>query len=276
MREKVATILFIIVFAFIAVFFGQVFWKLFIQPNTQFSTSAASAFFGAFLAFLFIRLGDFFKSYSDRITKGHSALVKAEYLLNSLLSELDDNIYVIETFEKLYENNVKSNEDSHVFLWANRLTPVKGLDEVLIDLLNIDLINELFTLNVDLRKLNASMETINGAYKESKDALISKVVDPSNYLENLTRIRKDLHHIKKFFSASITETARALSAVRVLSAKRPLIGYLLIKLPSYRYNRRFKAKREAELKTLLREMKEIKESSKARIYTILEADRRNE
>jgi hypothetical protein len=190
-----------------------------------------------------------------------------------LLGELDDNVYVIETFEELYDNNVKNQEHSRVFVWANRLTPVKVLDDLLIDLLNIDLINELFTLNVDLRKLNESMETINGAYKESKDALISKTIDAENYIENLTRIHKNLLEIKKFFLDSISETARALSAVRVLAKNRPLIGYLLKRLPSYKYGRKFKAKRENELKTLRREMNEIKKDSKSRIDAILEGGR---
>lgn len=150
---------------------------------------------------------------------------------------------------------------------------MKVLDDLLIDLLNIDLINELFTLNVDLRKLNESMETINGAYKESKDALISKTIDAENYIENLTRIRKNLLEIKKFFLASISETARALSAVRILAKNRPLIGYLLKRLPSYKYGRKFKAKRENELKTLLQEMNEIKKDSRSRIDAILEGSR---
>lgn len=273
MREKVSAILFLVILVFVAVFCWQVFNKLFIQTSTQFSNTAVAAFFGAFLAFLFIRIGEFFKSFSERINKGHNALTKAEYLLNSLLGELDDNVYVIETFEELYDNNVKNQEHSRVFVWANRLTPVKVLDDLLIDLLNIDLINELFTLNVDLRKLNESMETINGAYKESKDALISKTIDAENYIENLTRIRKNLLEIKKFFLASISETARALSAVRILAKNRPLIGYLLKRLPSYKYGRKFKAKRENELKTLLQEMNEIKKDSRSRIDAILEGSR---
>lgn len=117
MREKVSAILFLVILVFVAVFCWQVFNKLFIQTSTQFSNTAVAAFFGAFLAFLFIRIGEFFKSFSERINKGHNALTKAEYLLNSLLGELDDNVYVIETFEELYDNNVKNQEHSR-FLYG--------------------------------------------------------------------------------------------------------------------------------------------------------------
>jgi hypothetical protein len=232
-----------------------------------------AAFFGAFLAFLFIRVGEFFKSYSDRINKGHNALIKVEHLLNSLLDELDGNVYVIETFEGLYDKSVKNQQQSRVFVWANRLTPVKILDDLLIDLLNIDLINELFMLNVRLRKLNDTIETINGAYKESKDLLISKTIDPENYKENLSRIHESLLNVKKFFLASITETLQALSAIRVLAKNQPLIGYLIKRLPSYKYGRTFKAKRENELKILIQELNQIKKDGKSRIDTILEGDK---
>jgi len=272
MREKFFAILFLAILVFIAVFCWQVFNMLFIQTSTQFSDAAVAAFFGAFLAFLFVRIGEFFKSFSERINKGHNALIKTEYLLNSLLGELDDNVYVIETFEKLYDKNVRNQAHSRVFVWANRLTPVKLLDEFVIDFLNIDLINELFTFNVRLRKLNESMETINGAYKESKEALISKSIDAENYIENLTRIRENLLHIKNFFNASIYETAQVLSAVRVLAKNRPLIGYLLKRIPSYKYSRKFNDQRENELKTLLHEMDEIKKNSKSRIDAILNGE----
>jgi len=270
MKEKVSTILFTIILVFVAVFCWQVFYKIFIQPSTQFSESAVAAFFGAFLAFLFIRIGEFFKTYSERINKGHNALIRLEHLLNSLLGQLDDNVYVTEIFESFYESYVKNQQNARVFIWANRLTPVKVLSDMLIDLLNIDLVNELFLLNEGLRKLNDSMETINGAYKESKDALISKVIVPENYIENLTRIHKSILEIREFIKASISETTQALAAIRVLAKNRTLIGYLLKRLPSYKYGPTFKVKCENELKKILQEMDEIKKASRSKIDAILE------
>ncbi len=262
-------ILFIIVLVFITVFCWQIFNNLFIKTSPQFSTVAVAAFFGAFLAFLFVRIGDFFKSYSDRINKGYNALIKIELLLNALLNKLDDNVYVIETFEDLYNNNIEKQEQSRVFVWANQLTPVGTFNELLIDLLNIDLINEFFALNTHLHKLNEDIETINAAYKESKDALISKTISPENYIENLTRIHKNMLDIKKFFTSSIGETAQALSAVRVLAKNRPLMVTMLRRLPSYNYGRQFEGKRADELKTLHHEMDEVKKASQERIDATL-------
>lgn len=269
MREKIYTILFVVVLVFISVFCWQIFYKLFITISVDFSNTAIAAFFGAFLAFLFMRLSDFFKSCSDRISKGHNSLVKIEHLLNALLGTLDENIYVIETFEELYEKNVKNQTQSHVFVWANRLNPLKLFDELLPDLLNIDLVNELFTLNIHLRKLNEDIETTNAAYKESKDALISKAIPPDNYLDNITIIKTKLVVIKDFFGNSIYEVTRALSAVQVLVENRPLMGYLLKRLPSYNYGRKFEEKRMSQLNKIRHEIDEGKKSDKTRIDQIL-------
>ena len=119
MREKVASILFIVILAFIAVFSLDVFNKLFIEVEANFSNSASAAFFGAFLAFIFVRIGDFFKSYSDRVTKNHSGLIKLQHTLNNALNTLDDNVYIIETFESLYDKNIVKPQQKKIFVWAN-------------------------------------------------------------------------------------------------------------------------------------------------------------
>lgn len=269
MREKVAAIMFIVILAFLAVFGAEIFHKLFIEADDKFTDSASAAFLGAFLAFIFVRLGDFFKSYSDRTTKNHSALIKLEHALNGLLTTLDDNIYVIEIFEKIYKAYTESEERSHVFIWANRLHPVAKLDELILELLNIDLINELFTLNIHLRKLNESMDTINGAYAESKDAMIGRRIEPENYLTNVKRIHKDLLDTKRFLSNSIEETTQALAAVRILAKKSPLMGYLLRRIAGHKYGKTFSVKRSEEVLKLRNELETVKSESQQRIDEVL-------
>ena len=275
MREKLAALLVIIILAFIAVFGFYVFKKLFIEVDDKFTETASAAFLGAFLAFLFVRVGDFFKAYSDRVTKNHSTLIKLEHSLNSLLGTLDDNIYVIETFESLYEKNISKSNQTHIFVWANRLHPVTLIDELMLDLLNIDLINELFSLNTHLRKLNDSAETLNGAYAEAKDALISGKIDPENYLNNMQRIHSDLLDIKNFISSYITESAEALSAIRVLAKKRPLMGYVLRRIAGHKYGGSFENKRQKELSKLQEEMEQIRKESSNKIERVLN-ERKND
>lgn len=273
MREKFATILFVVIMAFLAVFSAEIFHKLFIESNNRFADSASAAFLGAFLAFIFVRFGDFFKSYSDRTTKSHSALIKLEHTLNGLLTTLDDNIYVIEIFENIFKENTERNNQTHVFVWANRLHPVSLMDDLILELLNIDLINELYTLNIHLRKLNESMDTLNGAYVESKDALFGGIIEPDNYMANVKRIHGDLLDIKRFLSSSIEETTQALAAVRILAKKRPLMGYVLRRLAGHKYGTSFNKKRINEVNKLREEIEEVKLKGQERINDILSSER---
>lgn len=269
MKEKIAIVLFVIVLAFLAVFSVEIFHKLFIEADNKFANSASAAFLGAFMAFIFVRMGDFFKSYSERITKNHTALIKLEHTLNGLLTTLDDNIYVIETFEKIYKAYSENKEQTNIFVWANKLHPVTKFDDLIIELLNIDLVNELFSLNVNLRKMNESLDTINSAYAETKDALIGRRIATDNYMLNVKRIYMDLLDIKRFLLSSLEDATQALAAVRVLAKNRPLMGYLLRRISGHKYGKTFSAKRHEELLKLRVEIEKIKIEDLDRINNIL-------
>ena len=132
MREKIAAVLFIVILAFIGVFSADVFNKLFIEVDDKFVGTASAAFLGAFLAFLFVRIGDFFKAYSDRVNRNQSGLIKLQHVLNNLLVTLDDNVYIVDTFESLYKNNVDEPNQKHIFVWANRLRPSLLIDDLIL------------------------------------------------------------------------------------------------------------------------------------------------
>ena len=269
MREKIAALLFIIILGFVAVFSADIFNKLFIKVDDKFTGTASAAFLGAFLAFLFVRIGDFFKAYSDRVAKNHRALLKLEHTLNSLLDTLDGNIYIIEVFENLYEKNVTKTNNKHIFVWANRLHPVRLIDELILDLLNIDLINELFRLNTHLRRFNEDAETTNGAYLEAKDALLSEKIESDNYLKNLQKIHENLIDLKRFLKSYMEETTVAVSAVRVLAKKRPLMGYILRRVTGHKYGSGFENNRLKELHNIREEIKKTKELSAKKIDNVL-------
>ncbi len=269
MREKASAILLVIVLAFIAVISAEVFNKLFIDVDNKFTESASGAFLGAFLAFVFVRFGDFFKSYSDRVTKGHGGLIKLEHLLNSLLGELDDNAYIIDVFEANYKKHAEQNSQNSVFLWGNRLSEVPLIGDVKLELLNIDLINELFILDVHLKKLNDSLNTVNDVYVESKDALLGGNIDKENYQHNLSNVRTQLQDMKKFIVTNIEETKSALAAVRLLARKRPLMGYVLRLLASHKYGNKFEAQRATEMNKLNAEIHHGQSKGTERIEKVM-------
>lgn len=268
MREKFTVALFVVILVFLAVFSADIFHKLFIEVDDEFSGSAAAAFLGAFLAFVFVRIGDLFKSYSDRTTRNHSALIKLNFLLNGLMNELDDNVYIIDKFEESYQRHIESKELSNILVWPNRLHPVSRPKEIIIELINVDLINELFAFDIHLHKLNNSTETLNNAYAEIKNAMMSERITTDEYLRNLSKIRHDLQDMKSFLKASLAETKQSLSAVRILAKKPPLMVYLLKRIAGQKYRKSFPEERGLELSKLNEEIENTKKKGRDRINEI--------
>lgn len=237
------------------------------QSPEDFSTAAVSAFLGAFFAFLFVRFGEFFAAYSERITSGHSALVKLEHLANLNMGIISDNIYKIDEFDGMYREYAAI--EKRVFLWANRLSEIMLLGDLTIGPTNIDLINELFFLNSGYRKLNDSMDAANVAYAESKQALISKGMEPEEFRANTARFRQRLLEIQLFLKHELDRTINVSAAVRVLAKRRTLLGYLLHMLPGRRYPRNFASQRASEEAKLRGEIEEVRRNSRAEIDAIV-------
>ena len=118
------------------------------------------------------------------------------------------------------------------------------------------------------------METINDAYTETKDALISGKIDPNNYLDNLKRVRKDLIKLKGFLNSSYAEITESLAAIRVLSKQSPIMGYVLRKLSSHRYGKDFKDKRATELNNINNEINKAETEGQDRINNVLHKNKK--
>lgn len=142
------------------------------------------------------------------------------------------------------------------------------IEDLLLRVLNIDLVNELFSLNMSLRKFNDSAATINNSYTESKDALINEKISVNNYLENIRRMYIHLIEIKSFLNSYNEETVKSLAAIRVLAKKRPVISYIFKILPGYKYNKNFESKRNIEMSKLMGEIKKTQMESKEKIDDI--------
>jgi len=272
MKHKYASVLLLVALAaFVAGGMFTLAMNLFGAVDDRYSNAATGAFMGAFFAFLFVRLGEFWSAYSNRIAKGHSALVQLELLLNSNLGVIDDNIYVIDDFVELY-NKYESPSAPAAFVWANRLVEIPMVGDLVSQPTNIDLINELFSLNTGYRKLNDSMITTNMGYAETKAAFISKNMDADNYQLNLARLRDRLIEIKLFLKHEFDRTIRVYSAARVLAKRRTVLGYVMHLLPGRNYSKNFEALRTQEEQKLLGEITESRRKSQKEIDDALQSN----
>lgn len=242
-----------------------VFSKLFLAIESEYIKSAAGAFMGAFLAFIFVRISDGFTAYYNRKEKNHSALVKYQHYLNSLLTELDDNIFLIDTFEKIFNSNNKN-----IPVWGNRLKEVPIDKSLIYDLLNIDLINEIFSLNTHLNKINGSCNTINHSYGEILKAFLDKIIPLEDYLRNVDKMKKDVFDIRKFIYKEQEETKHILSVVRVLCRDYTFFSQIIRLFSKTKYTKRLTKAIKNESLVLEDEINEVQTESQERINNVLQ------
>jgi len=255
----------IIIVAFLFASGFIVFSKLFLTVESEYIKSAVGAFMGAFLAFIFVRISDGFTTYYNRKEKSHSALVKYQHYLNSLLTELDDNIFLIDTFEKIFNSN-----NENIPIWGNRLKEVPIDSSLIYDLLNIDLINEIFSLNTHLKKLNGSCKTINHSYDEILKAFLNKTISLEDYLRNIDKMKKDIFDIRKFTYKELEETKHILSVVRVLGRDYTFFSRIIRLFSKTKYTSRLNKAIKNENLVLENEINEVQKESQERINDVLQ------
>lgn len=251
--------LFSIVF-YLTLFFGN---KIFIEKDSNFMASGVGAFMGAFFAFLFLVFGKLFAEIYSRNKKHRNALVEVEYTLNEYLGINHDNIFLINGFIEAISKN---------FICTNHFTKLEIDKSVLLNLYNIDLINDLHTLNMDIYKANESLETISSWYNKINETFLDQRMLKGDYDLNLKQILKKFR-TAKIFSEFLDEKIIITQAkIRVLLKERSMVHWFVSKFISHRehYPKNFDKKYHEEVKEVKAEIKRNTEASKREIDGLLQ------
>jgi len=224
-KKIVAIILLVIILAFIFVFSVELFNKIFIELSEIYRSSAIAAFFGAFMAFLFVRMSDFLKAHADRVSRHAKSLKSAQILLTDVRGRLIDNIGLVDKFSGVCRGAI-FKPDGDNFIWGLRLHSVPLLDpELTSDILSSDLLNRLLFLNLTLRKLNESINVMNNFYFELREAFLSKGLEPAIYIARLKELLKSLERTKRQCELYSEDVLYANAAVALLvPSSGPALG----------------------------------------------------
>jgi len=255
-------LIFSVVF-YLTLFFGN---KILIEKDFYFMTNGIGAFMGAFFAFLFFILGKLFTEIYLRNKKHRNGLVKTEYMLNDYLSMNNDNIFLINGFMEAIFINEKN-------ICIDHFTNLEINKDLLLDIYNIDLINDLHTLNINIYKANESLKTAWLWNNKINESFLDKKMSEESYSINLRRILKQFQVLKKFLKALEERILIIQSKTRVLLREQESAIDWFIKITSHKehYANNFDKKYQEELKKIKIELEQNMEISKKEIDNMLQS-----
>lgn len=176
------------------------------SPTQELIMQGFSAFAGAFFAFLFIRIAEFLSKLYQRQVKHYNSLVILETQLNEIGGIIHDDLYILPNFIRV----IKSGN-----VYYNNLHPIPIDKSHYESLYDLTILNELFTYNYQVRKLNNDMETASSGYQDIKNALIQKNITHQDYTVNTNILAENLKQIEIFLADLEERTVKLLVRIRV-------------------------------------------------------------
>ncbi len=228
-----------------------------------------SAFLGAFFAFLFTRFGTLADKLFTRKQKHRTALVGIEKQGNEYQNFIGDNLFVINDYVTIANKNIANEQP---FLYFNELHELP-IDKTLATKLgNLDMVNDLFSIEASVVKINSSIRSLNRFREMMEQAFINKNIDLATYLANIKILIAKLAEIAVFLNDLEEENKNLVAKARVLIHKgnKSFYIFLLGRIMKKKFTKRQLKKIPLELKKLNEEIEETKSTDRKRIDKLLE------
>lgn len=245
------------------------FWSAWKDTDLEAFRALLGGFAGGFFAYVFVRFGDALKKVYDRKELNHTNLVKLQHYFNDCLNATSDNLFIISDCRGVFTDARRDGKEAPIYMNSFHQYAIDG--QLVINLTNIDFINEVYSLNAGLKKLNHSLATIDHAYTSLRDAFLSKNVDVETYKQNAWQYRDRCTEVEGFLVQTKDDLIRLYAASNLLLEDRPFFLRILQRLVRRRYTKNFDARLKLETVRVKAEMEAISDASKKRIQ---EAQRR--
>lgn len=262
LKKLFFTLGFIFLVAVIFFFVFSMGKKIFVELDSDYILPSVSAFMGAFFAFLFLIIGQWFSRIYSRHGKHRNALVKLEYSLNEDAAITNRNIAVLKGLGKMLNTLPIMSMTTFGKIEVDR--------SILLELKNIDLINDLFKLNLDRDASNQTLHQITSWYNEVRRDYIDRRFGKDPLQQILANWKKDNLDVSLKFLELFQEKIKGmLSKVRVLLKSESFLDWL-IKITSRKQNypKNFNELLEKEKKLLDEEFEKVTAASKKEIQEL--------
>jgi hypothetical protein len=137
--------------------------------------------------------------------------------------------------------------------------------DLVVQLTNVEFLNEVFSLNVTLRKMNDSLATLDGTYSQLRDAYLAKSVDVQTYKANALRYRDRAVEIKGFLMQLKDDLIRLLAVTSILMEDRPFLARITLSLVRTTYPKNFDVRLHEEKTRVVAEIAALGEASAKKI-----------
>ncbi|KQC09658.1 MAG: hypothetical protein APR54_12570 [Candidatus Cloacimonas sp. SDB] len=173
-----------------------------------------SPFFGAFFAFIFLRIADCLNEKHSKVVKNHKALCEVQLLINEMHRILRNNLTQIDEVSKGFKRQLETEVP---IITSNR--PGVFLTEFnkLSDIINESYVNDFITMIYQAKSLNRDIEGINELYLTFREALILKNLKPEIYKANFGNYKYQLDLIKKHLLEFKNVILKNLAICRILT-----------------------------------------------------------
>ncbi len=264
---------FVVGIAIVAIAFGisagsvmWLFWDAWKATDLEAFRAIVGAFCGAFFAYLFVRFGDALKKVYDRKEANLNALAQLQHYFNDCLSTTSDNVFIIDKGVSVFTDERLASEEVPVFM--NSFHQYQINKDVVRQLTNIEFLNEVFSFNVTLRKLNDDLATIEKTYSELRSSYLAKSIDVKTYKGNVLRYRSRCIEIKSFLLQLKNDLVRLLAVTKILMQDRPFLTRIILALVRTSYPKDFEIQLKVEQERVNNQIEVI---AKARAQKIQEA-----
>lgn len=239
------------------------FWDAWKSSDLEAFRALVGGFSGGFFAYLFVRFGDAFKKVYDRKELNHTTLVKLQHYFNDCLNTTSDNLFIAKDCQGVFTEARRASPEVPIYM--NSFHQYQINRDYVANLTNVDFLNDVYSLNVSLHKMNDSLATIDRSYAQLRDSLLSKNVDPETYKVNAWRYRDRCVEIQGFLLQLKEDLIRLFAAANLLLADRPFFVRVLQALVRTSYSKGFGPKLERERVRVTAEMEAIAAKSAERI-----------
>lgn len=229
-----------------------VFWEAWKGSDREAFRALLGAFSGAFFAFLFLRFGDSLRRIYERKEKHHTALVRLQHYFNDCLNATGDNVFIADDCISVFNEARLQSGDRPIFMSQFQEYAIDR--ELPIGLTNIEFLNEVYTLNVELRKLNDSMATVDRAYAQVREAFLAKRLELPDYLANARLTRKRYLEMKEFLLQTKRDLIRLFATSNLLLKDAPFLVRVIRALTKSSYPKDFKKRLTEETSRVSQEM----------------------